>query len=87
MKIINIWTKLNIKHWLWHVVQCWVDTWTFKKIKKKQKQKKKSWSDTCQLLFMVVSDLDGVNKNRPNWTKLTKIVTYLSTKSKLGLIW
>jgi len=36
---------------------------------------------------MVVNDLNGVRKKRPNWTNLTKIETYLSTKIKLGLIW
>jgi len=30
-KKTNIGTKLNIEHWLWHVVWYWVDTWTFKK--------------------------------------------------------
>jgi len=30
-KITNIMTKLNIKHLLWHVERCWIDTWTFKK--------------------------------------------------------
>jgi len=36
---------------------------------------------------MVVNDLNGVSKKVPNWTKLTKIVTYLNTKPKLGLTW
>jgi len=40
-----------------------------------------------QSLFMAVNDLNGVSKKGPNWTKLTKIGTYLNTKSKLGLIW
>ena len=86
-KITNIGTKLNIKHWLWHVARCWVDTWTFlknskkkfKKIQKKSKKSKKPRSDTWQSLFMVVNDLNGVSKKGPNWTKLTKIRTYLNT--------
>jgi len=36
---------------------------------------------------MVVNDLNGVSKKGPNWTKVTKIGTYLNTKPKLGLIW
>jgi len=35
---------------------------------------------------MAVNDLNGISKKRPNWTKLTKIGTYLNTKPKLWLI-
>jgi len=35
---------------------------------------------------MIVNDLNSVRKKEPNRTKLTKIVTYLNTKPKLGLI-
>jgi len=36
---------------------------------------------------MTINDLNSVSKNGSNWTKLTKIGTYLNTKLKLGLIW
>jgi len=36
---------------------------------------------------MAINDLNGVSKKERNWTKLTKIGTYLNTKPKLGLIW
>ena len=112
-KITNIGTKLNIKHWFWHVAHYWVDTWTFikfflkkitkwhvaqycvdtctfkknlKKFKKNSKNSKKPRSDTWQSLFITINDLNGISKKRPNWTKLTKIRTYLNTKPKLGLI-
>jgi len=35
---------------------------------------------------MAVNDLNGVSKKGSNWTKLTKIETYLNTKPKLELI-
>jgi len=54
-----------------------------KKKIKKIKNSKKPRSDTWQSLFMVVNDLNGVSKKGPNWTKLTKIETYLNTKPKL----
>jgi len=60
---------------------------TFKKIlKKNQKNQKKSQSDMWQSQFMVINDLNIVIKKGPNWTKLTKIVTYLNKKPKLELI-
>jgi len=36
---------------------------------------------------MVVNDLNSVSKKGPNWTKLTKIGTYLNTKPNWSLIW
>jgi len=36
---------------------------------------------------MAFSDLDDISKKGPNWTKLTKIGTYLNKKPKLWLIW
>ena len=32
-----------------------------------------------QSLFITVNDLNGVRQKGPNWTKLTKIGTYLNT--------
>jgi len=29
----NIGTKMNIKHWLWHMIRYWVDIWRFRKNK------------------------------------------------------
>jgi len=36
---------------------------------------------------MIVNDLNGINKEGLNWTKLTKIGTYLSTKTKFDKNW
>jgi len=41
-----------------------------------------------QLLLMTINDLNDFSKKGPkNWIKLTKIKTYLNTKTKLELIW
>jgi len=60
------------------VTHCWIDTWIFKKRKKKHKV-------THDIhLFIIINDLNGIKK----MTKLnkTKIKIYLNTKITLELI-
>ena len=95
-KYFNLQYK-NIDSDTWRMTHYCVDTWTFKKIKKIRKIKnkikyfkknfKKSRSVTWRSLFMVVNNLNSVNKKRSNWIKLMKIGTYSNTKTKLGFIW
>jgi len=43
------------------------------------KKFKKSRSNKWQLVSIIINDLNNVRKKGPNWTKLTKIGTYLNT--------
>jgi len=74
------------------VAHYWVDMYTFKKnLKKFKKIKIKKIKKTTKwhmvVTVMAVNDLNGISKKGPNWTKLTKIETYLNTKPKLEFIW
>jgi len=87
-KISNIGTKLNIEHWLWHVAGLTPGHFKkiFKNFKKHSKKFKKIFKKTTKW-HVAVNDLNRVSKKWSNWIKLTKIMNYLNTTPKLGLIW